>query len=48
MQKGQGWELCAVQATPDNIVYALVDSADWIEGVELRLGMQPPKQPFHR
>ncbi|KAK9906889.1 hypothetical protein WJX75_009795 [Coccomyxa subellipsoidea] len=34
--------------TPTNIVYALVDSSDWIEGVELRLCMTPPKQPFQR
>lgn len=38
----------AVQVTPTNIVYALVDSSDWIEGVELRLCMTPPKQPFQR
>ena len=25
------------QVTPTNIVYALVDSSDWIQGVELRL-----------
>lgn len=37
-----------VQVTPTNIVYALVDSSDWIEGVELRLCMTPPKQPFQR
>lgn len=36
------------QVTPTNIVYALVDSSDWIEGVELRLCMTPPKQPFQR
>ncbi len=38
----------AAQVTPTNIVYALVDSSDWIEGVELRLCMTPPKQPFQR
>jgi hypothetical protein len=36
------------QATPNNIVYALVDSSEWIHGVELRLCMTPPKQPFQR
>ena len=38
----------AAQVTPTNIVYALVDSSDWIQGVELRLCMTPPKQPFQR
>jgi hypothetical protein len=37
-----------VQVTPHNIVYALVDSSDWVQGVELRLCMTPPKQPFQR
>ena len=38
----------ARQATPNNIVYALVDSSEWMHGVELRLCMTPPKQPFQR
>ena len=37
-----------LQLTRDKILYAWVDSADWMEGIEFRLGVMPPRQPFHR
>lgn len=37
-----------VQVSKSNILYSWVDSADWVEGIEYRLCMTPPRQPLQR
>lgn len=36
------------QVSKSNILYSWVDSADWVEGIEYRLCMTPPRQPLQR
>lgn len=36
------------QVTHGNVMYCWADSADWLHGVEYRLSMVPPKQPYQR
>lgn len=37
-----------VQVSQSNILYSWVDSADWVEGIEYRLCMTPPREPLQR
>lgn len=37
-----------LQISPNNILYSWVDSADWVDGVEYRLCMTPPRAPLQR
>ncbi|KAK9805412.1 hypothetical protein WJX73_002357 [Symbiochloris irregularis] len=36
------------QISRDNILFSWVDSADWMDGIEYRLSMTPPRAPLQR
>ncbi|KAK9838222.1 hypothetical protein WJX84_010632 [Apatococcus fuscideae] len=40
--------LPAAQVVHHNVIYCWLDSSDWVDGIEYRLCMTPPKQPLQR